>query len=117
LKLTELKERMGSLERSLEEDVAAKRGQGASRGKGKPSSDPPSAAESETSLPIPDDEKDLEPTRMATQDAIYEDEADDDIVDLGFQFGKMRLTDRVGGFFRPRLADEVSRLRYSGDVV
>lgn len=109
LKLAELKERMGFLERSLEEEVAGRRSQKASGTKEEPSSDT-SWATAEPYQSIPDDEKNLEPTRMATQDAVYEDEADDDVVDLGFQFGKMRLTDRLGGFFRPRLADEVFAL-------
>ncbi|KAL1986541.1 hypothetical protein VTN96DRAFT_6119 [Rasamsonia emersonii] len=109
LKLTELKERMGSLERSLEEEVAGRRSQKASGAKEEPSSDASFAtAEPLSSQSIPDDEKNLEPTLMATQDAVYEDEADDDVVDLGFQLGKMRLTDRLGGFFRPRLADELA---------
>ncbi|KAL1970101.1 hypothetical protein VTN77DRAFT_6506 [Rasamsonia byssochlamydoides] len=101
LKLTELKERMGSLERSLEEEVAARHSQ-------RPAKEEPLSDAAAEPVSIPDDEKNLEPTRMATQDAVYEDEADEDLVDLGFQFGKMRMTDRVGGFFRPRLADEIS---------
>jgi hypothetical protein len=119
MKLTELKEKMGSLERFLEVDVAGK-GEGGSEG----SHDSSAAAgggavgAGEEAIgrdrygvgvdaPIPEDEADLEPTQMAVQDAAYEGEADDDAYDLGFKLGKMRLTDRVGGLFRPKISDEV----------
>lgn len=101
-KLMELKEKMGTLERSLEEDVAGKRRHGDKDDGLKFES------EEDSGLPILDDEKDLEPTPLAVQDAAYEDEADDEVYDLGFGIGKMRMTERVGGFFRPKIADEVS---------
>lgn len=109
LKLMELKEKMGSLERLLERDVAPRHGQQTSESKEDASEMLFAAAEAEgRERTIPDDEKDLEPTRLAVQDAAYEDEADDEMYDLGFRLGKMRMTERVGGFFRPRLADELS---------
>jgi hypothetical protein len=40
-------------------------------------------------------------------DAAYGDEVDDDIEDLGFRIGRMRLGERIGGQYRPRIADEV----------
>ncbi|KAK2821782.1 hypothetical protein FQN49_007681, partial [Arthroderma sp. PD_2] len=58
--------------------------------------------------PVPDDEKYLRPTPLAVMDAAYDDDADDDTLDIGFKLGKMRMTDRVGGFFRPRVADELT---------
>jgi Fungal Zn(2)-Cys(6) binuclear cluster domain len=110
LKLMELKDKMGSLERSLEQDVAEKQqAQSTEELKEYSPSLFSDATEPESSqLPIPDDEKDLEPSRMAVQDAAYEDEADDDVYDLGFRLGKLTVTERIGGFFRPRIADEVS---------
>lgn len=51
----------------------------------------------------------LEPTPLAVQDAAYADEPDD-VEDLGFRIGRMRIGERLGGYYRPRLADEV---RYS----
>ncbi|KAJ9318596.1 transcriptional regulator family: Fungal Specific TF [Paecilomyces variotii] len=108
LKLTEIKEKMGRLERSLEQDVAGKRSGADIAAKDDPAEAMFGAAEERANLPIPDDEKDLEPTPLAVLDAAYEDEADDDIYDLGFRVGKMRMTDRVGGYFRPRFADELS---------
>lgn len=104
LKLTEIKEKMGSLERVLEQDVAKKGGNGARR-------DQPAVlrdVEDDVDFaPEPEDERDLEPTPLAISDAVYGDDGDDDLADLGFQMGKLRLTDRIGGFFRPKMAEEV----------
>ncbi len=56
-----------------------------------------------------EDEKDyLEPTLLAVEDAAYDvDGNDDDLLDLGIQLGKMRITERIGGFFRPKISQEV----------
>jgi hypothetical protein len=115
MKLTELKEKMGSLERVLEQDAAAR--QARAEGKSIPGSTESHidsntleqilGPQQEEVVHIPDDEKHLRPTPLAIQDAAYEDEADDDTFDLGFKLGKLRMTDRIGGFFRPRIADEV----------
>lgn len=110
-KLAEVKEQMGMLERSLEEGIARK-------------------TESNTRSPyifsklsnIPghsqhsdheDDEetKDLRPTGFITEDATYyepEDDTNDDLVDLGFRMGKIRITERIGGLVRPKFSDEVT---------
>ncbi|KAH8704877.1 hypothetical protein BGW36DRAFT_285553 [Talaromyces proteolyticus] len=108
LKLTELKERMGTLERSLEEEVAVQ----ATRGTPATNSEPLLGwndldKEESTDFKI-DAQKELEPTRLAVMDAVYDDEADDVMVDLGIQLGRMRVTDRIGGYVRPRIADELS---------
>ena len=104
LKLTEIKEKMGSLERVLEQDVARN---GAWR-ELRHNKDSTRTIEEEIDFaPIPEDEKELEPTPLAVIDAVYDDDADDDLLDLGVQFGKLRLTDRIGGFFRPKISDEV----------
>lgn len=108
LKLTEIKEKMGSLERVLEHDVARN---GAWREARKAYAVGERTMGDEIDFaPVPDDEKGLEPSPMATMDAVYDDDdddADDDTLDLGIIFGKLRLTDRLGGFFRPKMADEV----------
>lgn len=101
LKLTEIKEKMGSLERVLEQDVAKK----SSRKRVPSSAD--AEGEDVDFAPEPEDERYLEPSALTVQDAVYEEDADDDLVDLGFQMGKMRLTDRIGGFFRPKMSEEV----------
>ncbi|KAF2174871.1 hypothetical protein K469DRAFT_724950 [Zopfia rhizophila CBS 207.26] len=109
-KLAEVKEKMGLLEKTLEEDVARRR-----------SSSKSTSASAATSLLLPgqdgshsdyeelEDERGLEPTPLATEDAAYYEDADDDLVDLGIQLGKMRITERVGGFVRPRLSEELAQ--------
>ncbi|KAL8660084.1 MAG: hypothetical protein Q9226_000076 [Calogaya cf. arnoldii] len=108
MKLTEIKEKMGSLERVLEQDVARK---------GTPQQSWKADPEGEQIdfAPEPEDEKNLEPTPLATADAVYDDDADDDLADLGFAMGRMRLSDRIGGFFRPKMAEELS-VSLNGDV-
>ena len=106
LKLTEIKEKVGSLERLLERDVAKSSLGGV--GSPPPSQDRALPDDAEDDLPANEDEKDLEPTPLATVDAAYGDDGDDDdLLDLGIQLGKMRITERIGGFFRPKIAQEV----------
>lgn len=49
---------------------------------------------------------------MAVEDAAYDevDGDDDKLLDLGISLGKMRITERIGGFFRPKISQEVSNL-------
>ncbi|KAL9113955.1 MAG: hypothetical protein Q9227_002089 [Pyrenula ochraceoflavens] len=120
MRLTQIKEKMGSLERVLENDVAKNKEKSAAskaparRGKKKQ----PTAArlpgvnsssEGTDSDNEPEDERDLEPTPFAIEDAAYLDDGDDDdLLDLGYRLGKMRLTERIGGLFRPKIAEEVN---------
>jgi Fungal Zn(2)-Cys(6) binuclear cluster domain len=107
LKLTEIKEKVGSLERLLERDVA----RSATAASASPNADRALPDDADDDLPGAEDEKDLEPTPLAVGDAVYEDggdNADDDLLDLGIQIGKMRITERIGGFFRPKISQEVS---------
>jgi hypothetical protein len=106
LKLAEIKEKMGSLERTLEEDVA-RRNLG-ERGDPHVGLTMSSGSSDEDEPPGPEDEKNLEPTPLAFIDAAYYEDADDDLMDLGVQIGKMRITERLGGFVRPKIAFEVS---------
>lgn len=106
LKLTEIKEKMGSLERVLEQDVAKKN---ARPGISKDGLTKNVEGEEIDFAPEPEDERDLETTPLALSDAAYDDDADDDLNDIGFLMGKLRLTDRVGGFFRPKMAEEVTK--------
>ena len=55
-----------------------------------------------------DEEDDLEPTPLAALDNVYEEDADDELMDLGVQMGKMRISERVGGWIRPKLVDELT---------
>jgi hypothetical protein len=49
----------------------------------------------------------LQPTPLAVQDAAYGDDVDDHIDDLGVRIGRMCLGERIGGLYRPGIADEV----------
>lgn len=104
VRLTEMKEKVGSLERQLERDVARS---------GKKQQSGPRRAGGILADDVEDEfaeERDLEPTELTELDITYEDDADgtDDIIDLGVQVGRMRITDRIGGLSRPRLSEEVS---------
>jgi hypothetical protein len=104
LKLTEIKEKVGSIERLLERDVAKSLVHVSSG----PSQERALPDDEDDNLPANEDEKDLEPTPLAVVDAAYEvDGEDDDLLDLGIQLGKMRITERIGGFFRPKISQEV----------
>ena len=112
---------MGTLEKVLEHDVARKAAANArtderARGVGEELDDDDEEEEADKAgILEPDDEKDLEPTPLGVADAAYDDDADDDVLDLGIKMGKMRLTERLGGFFRPKMNEEVRRkLDYFG---
>jgi hypothetical protein len=111
MKLAEIKEKMGSLERTLEEDVA--RGTLGERSK-RARRHSMSGDSSDGEVSGPEDEQNLEATPLAFEDAAYYEDADDDLMDLGIQVGKMRLTERLGGLVRPKLAVEV---RFDSDYV
>lgn len=100
LRLTEIKEKVGSLERQLERDVAKSGSRGLCQQR-------ILADDVEGEF---DEERDLEITPMVALDLTYDDDADgtDDIMDLGVQVGKMRLTEKIGGLNRPRISEEVS---------
>lgn len=108
-KLNEIKERMGTLERTLENDVARRRSEDRKQFRRTSSTDLPGEGNESEEGPIPEDEKGLEATPLATVDATYEDnEGDnDDVLDLGFRVGKFRMSERLGGLFRPKLAEEM----------
>ncbi|KAL9131656.1 MAG: hypothetical protein Q9217_000467 [Psora testacea] len=53
----------------------------------------------------------LEASPLVTDSASYDDDADDTgVTDLGFRIGKVQLTDRVGGQYRPGMAHELKML-------
>jgi hypothetical protein len=103
LKLTEIKEKVGSLERLLERDVA-RPGPATS-----PYMEKTLPDDVDDDLPGAEDEKNLEPTQLAVSDAAYDEDSygDDGLLDLGIKIGRMRITERIGGFFRPKMAAEV----------
>jgi len=103
MRLTEIKEKVGSLERALERDIA------------KPSSS--SRASGQQGFIVDDidyelaDELDPWPSSYVSVDTAYGDDTSEgieDVLDLGIQVGRMRITDRIGGLSRPQLSEEVS---------
>ncbi|KAL1601731.1 hypothetical protein SLS60_006646 [Paraconiothyrium brasiliense] len=104
-KLAEVKEKMGMLEKTLEDDVARwSTPKPLFEAPRLPGQDPAHSDEEDD-----EDAKDLEFIDIATEHATYyEDEASDDVVDLGIAMGKMRITERVGGLVRPRLSEELN---------
>ncbi|KAH9902021.1 hypothetical protein F4778DRAFT_104401 [Xylariomycetidae sp. FL2044] len=101
MRLAEIKEKQGTLERQLERDVA------------KSTTTKNSMRQRILADQVEDDydrEKDIEPTPLAALDMTYEDDADveDEMIDLGIQIGKMRITERIGGLSRPRISEEIS---------
>lgn len=99
LRLTEIKEKVGSLERQLERDVAKATSKAAAQQR----------ILADDVDDNSDEEGDLEITPMVALDLAYEDDPDgtDDIIDLGIQVGRMRITERIGGLSRPRLSEEI----------
>lgn len=101
-RLTEIKEKVGSLERQLERDVA----KGATaRG------DDQQRFVADDVEDDCGDERELQITPMVALDLTYDDYSDgngtDDLIDLGIRVGKMRITERIGGLNRPRISEEV----------
>lgn len=39
--------------------------------------------------------------------SAFDEDVEDDHADLGIRLGKLRISDRIGGFFRPRMVEEV----------
>lgn len=104
-KLNEIKDKMGTLERTLEQDIARRK---AFERKSKRSlTDLPADGSDSDDGPVPEDEKGLEVTPLAMEDGAYDDDMSEDVYDLGFRVGKFRMTDRLGGLYRPKLAEEL----------
>ncbi|GAB1310446.1 hypothetical protein MFIFM68171_00656 [Madurella fahalii] len=106
-RLTEIKERVGSLEKQLERDVA----------KGRDSPDGDGFCQQRiVADDVEDDfgeERGLHITPVVALDLTYEDDTDGigigtgELGDLGIRVGRMRITDRIGGLSRPRMWEEI----------
>lgn len=112
LKLTEMKEKVGSLERHFEQVVvksATRAGSHELVGVGLGGGGRRNTMVADDINDELENEGDLEPTPMIAADLTYEDDADgpEDIMDLGIRIGKMRITEKIGGMNRPRLSEEV----------
>ncbi|KAL1840511.1 hypothetical protein VTJ49DRAFT_424 [Mycothermus thermophilus] len=107
-RLTEIKEKVGSLERQLERDVA--KGARASRS-GSPDRDPSNKSRRFVADDVGDEDGELQITPLVALDLTYDDYSDDngtdDLIDLGIRVGKMRITERIGGLNRPRISEEI----------
>jgi hypothetical protein len=102
---------MGILEKSLEEDVALKSRLNNRTTSGFSSFNTLPGQEQSSDEEDDEDTKDLWPTHLVSEDSAYyepEDDGNDDLVDLGFAMGRVRITERIGGLVRPRFSDEVS---------
>ena len=107
LRLTQMKEKVGSLERQLERDVAHNNS---------PAAQQQRILADDVEGEFADD-RELEPTDLVALDITYEDDADggmDDLIDLGVAIGRVRITERIGGVSRPGLAEEVSAQNHNG---
>ena len=51
-----------------------------------------------------------EPNTLAKQDRSCDTEADDDTLDVALQVGRLSITEKLGGYFRPHIATQVSIL-------
>lgn len=103
IRLTEIKEKVGSLERSLERDVAKF---GPSKGRRHQR-----FVVDEIEYETPE-ELDPWPSDVVSGDMAYDhDNAEgvEEPPDLGVKIGRMRMTHRIGGFSRPRISEEVSK--------
>ncbi|KAI0020173.1 hypothetical protein F4780DRAFT_383284 [Xylariomycetidae sp. FL0641] len=101
MRLAEIKEKQGTLERQLERDVA------------KSTTSKNTLQQRILADEVEDDydeEREVEATPLVALDLTYDDDADceDDMIDLGIQIGRMRITERIGGLSRPRLSEEIS---------
>lgn len=110
LRLEKMKDARDEIESSMQEkpETSNLHPQGAmSQRKRSRRSDEVLSEESDSSA----DDGALEPTPLAIPDAAYSDDTDNDVEDLGIRIGRMRLGERIGGLYRPRIADEVSQQR------
>ncbi|KAH7394049.1 hypothetical protein DE146DRAFT_679330 [Phaeosphaeria sp. MPI-PUGE-AT-0046c] len=110
-KLAEVKEKMGVLEQSLEDDVVRL---SRSRNAGDERRHIALPGQDQTHSDQEDDEdaKNLDMSSFVTEDAAYYDDDvnnDDDLDDLGIAIGRMRITERIGGLVRPRFAEEFTQ--------
>ncbi|KAL2271204.1 hypothetical protein VTJ83DRAFT_575 [Remersonia thermophila] len=112
-RLTEIKEKVGSLERQLERDVA--KGARANRNRNRnrsPDGDPSNNQSRRFMADDPEGEdQELQMTPLVALDLTYDNGSDgngtDDLIDLGIRIGKMRITERIGGLNRPRISEEI----------
>lgn len=103
-KLTEIKNRVGSLEDLLETEVAAR----SQRHSSEDSSVVDHRARSNTdSPPVRTRIKVEDLSGTANLAPNYENDTDDEIADLGVRIGMLRMNERIGGLLRSSITKEV----------
>ncbi|KAH8727163.1 fungal-specific transcription factor domain-containing protein [Phaeosphaeriaceae sp. PMI808] len=111
-KLAEVKEKMGILEKSLEEGVTKTTHLKHRRTSDMMTPNPlPGQQESHSDQEDDEDTKNVTQSGFAVEDASYYDNGtynDDDIADLGIAMGRVRITERIGGLVRPRFSEELT---------
>lgn len=108
--LAELKDKLSNLEQSLGQDVVRRAARSETSHKfALPEHQLDHVDDLENGQQESEGEDNLEPTPFASYDQLYDDgdNADDELFDLGIAMGKLRVSDRVGGLVRPRLAQEL----------
>ncbi|KAI5806310.1 hypothetical protein EDC01DRAFT_626392 [Geopyxis carbonaria] len=107
-KLTEIKNRVGSLEDLLETEVAGRSQRNSSEDSNNMfgrSGGPSFLGRGIEGVK----EEDLNSNSIAFPEMIHENDVDDELSDLGMQIGMLRISERVGGVFRPQITKEVER--------
>ncbi|KAF3005103.1 hypothetical protein E8E13_010024 [Curvularia kusanoi] len=103
---------MGILERSLEENVAQSNRARTESLSASNNFELASREEEFVSGGEEDEDiKDLRSSEFVREDAAYfeDEDADDDVVDLGVALGKLRINERIGGLVRPKFGDELEQ--------
>lgn len=111
-KLADIKEKMGALEKNLEREVASRTTKqhigGTNVTRLAPGDRDEDVDYDDDEDDLAEDEEVLEPTPLVGIDSVYADDGDDELMDLGVQMGKMRISERIGGWIRPKLVDELN---------
>ena len=102
-KLTEIKNRVGSLEDLLETEVAAR----SHRHSSEDSSTLDHRRSNTNSPPVRTRIKVEDLSGPANLAPSYENDTDEEIADLGVRIGRMKLSERMGGLFRASISKEV----------
>lgn len=108
-RLADIKEKIGKLEKSIEQEVASQAVRSYTSDDRTSELVPGnSQLEDPANKNSPNDL--LEPPPLAIQDNVYENTTDDELMDLGVQMGKMRISERIGGWIHPKLVDELTNI-------
>jgi hypothetical protein len=105
-RLTQIKEAKDEIDGTFRDNIDSHNPQQENKGSQRKRSRLPEEVQSDDSNSSTD-EGFLKPIPSWFHDATYANDADGNFNDLGFKVGRMRLGRRIGGLYRPRIADEV----------